>query len=376
MEPICKVPIADILETARFAPSGDNIQPWRFVSNGTDGLLLYRDQPKDLPEYPPYFITGTYFGIGAMIENVSIVARHFGFGTDVFYEEPFDERKDLIARIKFQKKFVEQDPENERLYEAIRLRGTSRFPYSRRSLDTDLLRRLDSMVERSGGRIVWLEGEENLRETGSALSLHDDFYWEHGSLPQNLVKTVHTDTKARSLGVGMPIPTLGLGIIGYFLPLAFLLANHFSWIWKVIAWQSKRRSQALSIRSGAFGFVLFPKKSETRVFDGKWNGADHVIGGRAVERLWLLSTIERIGIQPAYAFVAMAANEENADIGDRFIRANRQAMRFLRKKIPEIDTETLVFAFRAGYPLKKRIPVCPRKRVSQIFENRVSGDIA
>ncbi len=361
------VPFRKIIEEARFAPSGDNIQPWRLEFDGEHDMLVYRNQPKELSEYPPYFITGTYFGIGAFIEHIVIAARQFGFETEVFYNDHFDEYDDFISRIHFRKSDCESDPENALLFNAFRKRVTNRFPFLRSSMSLSIKKNFSEIIERAGGNIVWLEGGDMLRKTGYALSLHDDFYWEHKSLHDNLVKTVHSTRVANRLKTGMPIETLGLGFSGYFLKSVFLLAKKVPWFWKMVAWQSKRKTRQLALHSAAFGFVCLPKKLDQRVYESGWNGMDHVVGGRIAARLWLLATASGIGFQPAYAFVAMTMNEGNAVFGDQFLIANRLMMRFLHEQVPLIDKETLVFAFRIGYRKKGEVPMSPRKTVDMIL---------
>jgi hypothetical protein len=86
-----------LLETARWAPSPHNIQPWRLrVASETEAELLY-DPTRLLPETDP---TGrfTMVGLGIFVECLAIAARAEGVELDArFRYEPLDPTADGLV---------------------------------------------------------------------------------------------------------------------------------------------------------------------------------------------------------------------------------------------------------------------------------------
>lgn len=68
--------IAKVLEIARFAPSGDNTQPWRFKLKGDDECVIYI---KNALENDIYDFDGkpTFISVGCLIESIRLVAGQF-----------------------------------------------------------------------------------------------------------------------------------------------------------------------------------------------------------------------------------------------------------------------------------------------------------
>ena len=121
-----KKTIEKIVEAAAKAPSGDNVQPWRFeVSNEFTQLNLYNLPEKD-DSYFNYQQTASYIAHGAVIENMTIAAQHLGYKAQI---ELFPDSANMnhVARVDLMPATAECDP----LYEAIVNRCTNRFPYER-----------------------------------------------------------------------------------------------------------------------------------------------------------------------------------------------------------------------------------------------------
>lgn len=76
MSPIPQ-PIADILELARWAPSGDNIQPWRFEIIDDRHFIVYAFDTRD---HCVYDLDGhpSQIALGALLETLTIAASAHG----------------------------------------------------------------------------------------------------------------------------------------------------------------------------------------------------------------------------------------------------------------------------------------------------------
>ncbi|SFU47558.1 nitroreductase family protein [Nitrosospira multiformis] len=67
-------PIANILQLARWAPSGDNTQPWRFEIIDDCHLIIHAFDTRD---HCVYDLDGhpSQISLGALLETLSIAAR-------------------------------------------------------------------------------------------------------------------------------------------------------------------------------------------------------------------------------------------------------------------------------------------------------------
>jgi len=125
-----------LLETARYAPSPHNVQPWRLriLSDDTADLLI--EKHRTLPKEDP---TGSFIllSMGLFIEALSIVAENNAFKlTFQLQKSPSDFTPEHIAKaegelLAFARLSVEKGPEVESAYpDALFLtRRTSRIPY-------------------------------------------------------------------------------------------------------------------------------------------------------------------------------------------------------------------------------------------------------
>jgi nitroreductase len=74
--------LAEILDLARWAPSGDNTQPWRFEVLSSKRFVIHGH---DTRESCVYDLDGksSQLALGALIENIHIAASAFGLGVEL-----------------------------------------------------------------------------------------------------------------------------------------------------------------------------------------------------------------------------------------------------------------------------------------------------
>ena len=74
--------VREILELARYAPSGDNTQPWRFAIDGEHAVTVHGH---DTREHCVYDLDGraSQVSIGALLETIAIAATRFRLSTEV-----------------------------------------------------------------------------------------------------------------------------------------------------------------------------------------------------------------------------------------------------------------------------------------------------
>src|ERR1035437_6123985 len=123
--------IQEVLETAVWAPSGDNSQPWSFVIRGNI-VSVHLDPNRDNPILN-FKLSGTYIAHGALIENIVLAAPISGLSAEVrILPNPADPL--CTAEITFKESLESIDP----LATHIRNRHTNRKSYKNRLLDSQI----------------------------------------------------------------------------------------------------------------------------------------------------------------------------------------------------------------------------------------------
>lgn len=144
-------PIEQVLDLARWAPSGDNTQPWRFEITGERSCIVHAF---DTREHCVYDLTGapSQIAVGAMLETARIAATGLGMRCEVARVESDEEHPRFDVRLQADPA-VQPDP----LIPFIRTRSTNRRPYSRRPLSAAEKQALQASVG-SLYTLHWIEG--------------------------------------------------------------------------------------------------------------------------------------------------------------------------------------------------------------------------
>ena len=76
------MPLTEVLDLARWAPSGDNTQPWRFAVEASDRVAVFGHDTRahcvyDLDGHP------SQISLGALLETIALAATRFGLDTQI-----------------------------------------------------------------------------------------------------------------------------------------------------------------------------------------------------------------------------------------------------------------------------------------------------
>jgi molybdopterin/thiamine biosynthesis adenylyltransferase len=84
-------PIEQVLDFARWAPSGDNAQPWRFESRGENEATVHGFDTRDAVVYD---LDGraSQLALGALMETIRLGAGRLGASAKITVREPLDEQ--------------------------------------------------------------------------------------------------------------------------------------------------------------------------------------------------------------------------------------------------------------------------------------------
>jgi hypothetical protein len=141
-----------ILDLARWAPSGDNTQPWRFEILGDEHILVHGFDTRD---HVVYDLDGhaSQLAVGALLETMTIAASTMG-RTATIHRRPDAEETHLLFDVHFQEK-DDIAPDPLALY--IEKRVVQRRPMSTRPLSAEQKQTLASALP-DGYTVIWYEG--------------------------------------------------------------------------------------------------------------------------------------------------------------------------------------------------------------------------
>jgi molybdopterin/thiamine biosynthesis adenylyltransferase len=276
-----------LLRAAVQAPSGDNAQPWRFRRDG-EGLevLLHRDSDRSFFNVRQ---TASIIACGAAVENMVLAAGAIGLDAQPALL-PDPSRKDLMAAVRLKPGAASADP----LSKYIWTRCTNRRPFSKRPLPdwvrSDLRARIGDIP--SAG-LHFLDSRAQLRKLARVIYLADRIRTEHQGLHEHFTSMVRFDRQeALARRDGLPLPNLEAGLPGeLFLrltkPWAAMRAANAVGLGRMVAMHSAKGI----LDSGAAGLVTVEGVEP----------CDFLVGGRALQRVWLAMEHHGLQMQPMTA---------------------------------------------------------------------------
>jgi hypothetical protein len=341
------MPLTAVLDLARWAPSGDNTQPWRFAVHGSDRLTVFGHDTRthcvyDLDGHP------SQISIGALLETISLAATRFGLATQsARSSDSPDERP--VFELRFQSRpGLAEDP----LVAHISQRRVHRRPLRLRRLSTAEKSALQRAVG-EGFALIWFEGwiararMAWLNFTAAKIRL---------TMPE--AYRVHRDViewGAQSSADRVPDAALGASA-----PTLMLMR------WAMVSWRR------VAILNRFFAGTVAPRL-ELDLIPGLACAAhcvlvaerapttvdDYVAVGRALQRFWLTATSLSLQFQPEYTPLIFAryAREgrhfTTASPATERARATREA---LERLLGADVAERAVFMGRigAGRPARAR----------------------
>ena len=286
-------PMERVLEAARWAPSGDNAQPWRFRILGERRVLVHARDTRDLCVYD---LDGraTHLALGTLLETLAIAAAAEGLRAR-WRPVPQEDPRELAYEVELGEDGGGGggDPA---LAPYIPLRATCRGPLSTRPLTLRERQAIEAAVEPY--RLLWWEGRAKARMAA--------LLWRNGLLRLGLPEAYAAHREAVRWGErhsrrGIPEHALGLD------PLTR----------RVMRWAMGSRRRALTLARLGGGWLpalemdLLPALRCAAHFallapEPPAGPEEQVEAGRAVQRLWLTATRLGLRVQPEYTPLVFA----------------------------------------------------------------------
>jgi len=353
---VTTTPAHEILELARWAPSGDNTQPWRFAIEAEDRVVVYGH---DTRAHCVYDLDGrpSQISLGALLETIALAATRFGLATETRRRADSAEEQPVFD-VSFRRQegivedpLVRQIPERRVQRRALRLRR--------------LLEREKQALERAvapGFEIAWWEGWTgrcrfawlNVANAKLRLTL-PEAYAVHRDIIEWGAQT--SEDRVPDAALGASVPTL-------------VLMRWAMRSWKRVAFLNRYLAGTLAPRieldlipglACAAHCVLVARRAP-EVLD------DYVAAGRALQRFWLTATNLGLQFQPGYTPLVFARYARD---GVRFSASSRaleqaRAIRAALERLLGADvTQRAMFMGRigAGKPARARSLRLPLERL-------------
>jgi hypothetical protein len=360
-----------IVDAARWAPSGDNIQPWRFQLHEPDRMRVVFDGYDPANPYEYRGGEPTLLSAGMLLEALRIAGTMHGRAMEWRLADAGGGRDDganagtrggaaggahaaargAVVEARFPASpGLEPDP----LYGVLPLRTTDRGPYRRRPLCARERAALQAALD-PGLQLRWYEGGRERRRFArlSALATR---------IRLRLPAAFDVHRRIIDWAPGDSATGIPAGATGLWRPTLPLMR----WAmrdWRRMAWLNRlggARSAALQLDwgpalacAGFFTIALPP--------DGSREPESLLQIGGSLLRFWLVATRLGLALQPGLAMLMFAHYGATAAPFTRDARLRHEALqchRQLRGLVGDDEVERLVFVGRVGEPRDAR----PRQR--------------
>ena len=331
--------IEQILDLARWAPSGDNSQPWRFEVVSDEHVVVHAF---DTRRHCVYDLEGgaSQLAVGAMLETMRIAARARGLSMQ--YERRVDADEELpLIDVRFH-----PDPAGgaDPLADTITRRCVQRKPLSTKALTQGEKGALEAAVG-ADHRLIWFEGWGG-RLRGAWLAVRSakirltipEAYAVHREIIEWGAR--YSDDR---------VPALALG--------ADRLTLH-SMKWAMASWSRVRTMNRWA--GGTYlprlqldflpGVLCAAHFAIVARYPGKGIDAN-LAAGAAVQRFWLTATALNLQLQPQYTPIVFAgyARDDVPFTADKAAKARAREVEGRLAEMVGPDAERLVFFGRVGH---------------------------
>lgn len=338
---ITSTELKELINYAAMAPSGGNIQPWKWlIENHT--LLLFNDSNRSNSNILNYKNAAAFISFGAATENLTLKAQQLGYEV-VINPFPLGPEDALIATFQFPTTATDktEPQQNNELMEFISCRITNRTLGKRISLPKETIHYFKKMVGTiDGAKLHLFTSPEQMDSLKEVITEIDRLFLTnpigHAHFKAEMRWNEEEVTATRD---GIDLDTLDITPTeeaGLIVSKNWAVTKHLK-DWNLGKGMGKISAKAID-SSSALGVITLPKLPHENFF----------AGGRAVQRLWLAATAQKIAFQPmsinTFLFSRIKDNnfEHFEDIKEQLILLRHQF-----EQITQItDQEKDIFFFR------------------------------
>lgn len=281
----------NLLKFGIMAPSGDNCQPWLFDFTDTR-IEVFIDTDRDRSLYN-YKQKAALVAHGALLENMIIAANALGAKLRITLF-PDDGNQAHVATVQIE----ETEPAETPLFQFIPERATNRQKFQNRALSgIEKSALLESAADLEGVNVALVDERQICKKFAEIAAKNDRLVFTNYYLHQFLYEQVRwNDRQAEETRDGLDIKTFELNKFDEF---GFGIMRHWPIVkslnkvglYKKIQSQSQKNYQG----SSAFGIVAVNGKSDKEL----------VVGGQAMQRVWLEATRLGFSYQPVGGIICL-----------------------------------------------------------------------
>jgi nitroreductase len=287
-------PIDLIVDAARWAPSGGNIQPWRFEADAKQirmYLVPERTTTMDVRH------RGSYVAIGAALFNARVAAASLkNLGEVQLFPEgsPSHHVATLMVGDSTDYEIAPLEPR-------VRTRVANRQMGDAGPIDEEIVKLLTRGVEREGAKLLLATTRDRIDGMADLLAESDRIRFLLPTLHREMVGELRFPGRD-SLDEGLDVRTLELSPPEM---AALELLRRPDVMEHLADWRAGQglgaRTRAVVGSSSALAVVTVPRS------DPAW----YVRGGAAVERMWLTAELHGLAVQPVSPVFLYAVDEKD-----------------------------------------------------------------
>ena len=287
-------PVELIVDAARRAPSGGNVQPWRFEAEGDEIRFYLRPERTSMMDVQ---FRGSYVAIGAALFNARVAASalHRKGTLQLFPEKGLSEH---VATMTLGRA---KDFEIAPLYEHVHTRTTNRRIGSASPVSDHDVRMLSRGVEQEGARLRLITRPDVMNEFAELLADCDRMRFLVPSIHRQMIGELRWPGRD-ALEEGLDVRTLEMGPAEF---AAVELLGRSDVMDHLGEW---RAGQALGARTRT---AVKTSSALAAITISRADPVFYVRGGTAVERFWVSTQRLGLAVQPVSPLFVYANGEED-----------------------------------------------------------------
>jgi len=288
-------PIDHIVDAARRAPSGGNVQPWRFEAD--DEEIRFYMVPERSNSSMDVHYRGSYVGMGASLFNARVTASSLkSLGPIKLFPEGHPSHH--IATMQLGNL---TDAEISPLHPNVTSRAANRRLGSPSGIAGSTVQLLTHGVEREGARLHFVTDRHRIDEVAELLAESDRLRFLIPKVHREMLNELRWPGRD-SIEEGMDVRTLEMDPSGY---AALELLGRADVMSHLSDWRAGKalgtRTRVMVGSSSAIALITVPRS------EPMW----YVRGGSAVERFWLSAEMHGLAVQPVSPVFLFAESEED-----------------------------------------------------------------
>jgi nitroreductase len=347
-------PTMKVLELARWAPSGDNQQPWRFIVDAPDG---FKATAVFVPDFFDYKGRGTLVSFGALIESIDLAAKELGYEANIAVKA---NSTPLSAEATVRLEPLAEPAPG--LGAFLTKRSVYRYAMRPADLNDNLKAALAASISPDYD-IRWIEDGANRRQLAAAIWKAADVRYRSPEAHKVHIEIIDWDKRVSE----DRIPGAASGMNG---PMRAMVRRTLP-NWRLLDFMNRYAGGTLTVRL-ATEYLPFLRSNGAAVLlaPAPLKDPDDFIDlGRRVQRFWLTATELGLALQPAYVPLLLRDHVtdgfRHTDDDDLWQRTERAAEAFDRTF--GADATRVGFLFRVGAEPGNRTARSVRRPLAELL---------